>query len=172
MGAKLLAGKQILAVDDEQDILDIIAEELEEYGVELDRASSYEDAIEKMSSLTYNLVILDIMGVRGFELLEFAINKSMPAVMLTAHALSPESLKKSIELGARAFLPKDQLGQLAPFLEDVLTHSYHGAWKSVLGKLGGSFGKRFGPDWTKTEKEFWEKFDNDLDTNEAIIIRS
>ena len=63
MGAKLLAGKQILAVDDEQDILDIIAEELEEHGVELDRASSYEDAIEKMSSLTYDFVILDIMGV-------------------------------------------------------------------------------------------------------------
>src|SRR4030042_4090510 len=102
MGAKLLAGKQILAVDDEQDILDIIAEELEEQEVELDTASSYEDAIQKMSSLTYDLVILDVMGVRGFELLEFAISKGMAAIMLTAHALSPESLKKSIELGARA----------------------------------------------------------------------
>jgi len=172
MGAKLLAGKQILAVDDEQDILDIIAEELEEHGVELDRASSYEDAIQKMSSLTYDIVILDIMGVRGFELLEFAINKGMAPIMLTAHALSPESLKKSIELGARAFLPKDQLGQLTPFLEDVLTQSYHGAWKSVLGKLGGSFGKRFGPDWTKTEKEFWEEFQKDLEINEGTIIRS
>jgi DNA-binding response OmpR family regulator len=172
MGAKLLAGKQILAVDDEQDILDIIAEELEEHGVELDRASSYEDAIQKMSSLTYDMVILDIMGVRGFELLEFATNRRMPAIMLTAHALSPESLKKSIELGARAFLPKDQLGQLTPFLEDVLTQSYHGAWKSVLGKLGGSFGKRFGPDWTKTEKEFWEQFQKDLEINQGTIIRS
>jgi DNA-binding response OmpR family regulator len=169
---RLLAGKQILAVDDEQDILDIIAEELEEHGVELDRASSYEDAIQKMSSLTYDIVILDIMGVRGFELLEFAINRRMPAIMLTAHALSPESLKKSIELGARAFLPKDQLGQLTPFLEDVLTQTYHGGWKSVLGKLGGSFGKRFGPDWTKTEKEFWEQFEKDLEINQGTIIRS
>ncbi len=120
MGTSLLGGKQILAVDDEQDILDIIAEELEEYGVEVDSASTYDEAMDKMSALTYDLLVLDIMGVKGFELLEFAVSKKMPAVMLTAHALSPESLKKSIELGARAFLPKDQLGQLAPFLEDVL----------------------------------------------------
>ncbi len=172
MGAKLLAGKQILAVDDEQDILEIIAEELEEHGVELDRACSYEEAIQKLSSFNYDLVILDIMGVRGFELLEFAVTKRMPSVMLTAHALSPESLRKSIQLGARAFLPKDQLGQLAPFLEDVLTHSYHGAWKSILGKLGSSFGKRFGQDWTKIEKEFWESFEKDLEINQATIIES
>ena len=64
-----LKGKQILAVDDEQDVLDILGEELDDYGVELDRASSYEEAIQRLASLTYDLVILDIMGVRGFDLL-------------------------------------------------------------------------------------------------------
>jgi len=172
MVAAVLAGRQILAVDDEQDILDIIAEELEEYGVQLDGASSYEEAMEKMSAAAYDLVILDIMGVKGFRLLEIAVHRGIPAVMLTAHALSPESLKKSIELGARAFLPKDQLGQLAPFLEDVFTYGYRGTWKSVLDKLAGSFGKRFGPDWTKTEKEFWDKFQKDLEVSEATIIQS
>ncbi|MGB6066130.1 MAG: response regulator [Desulfomonilaceae bacterium] len=167
-----LKGKQILAVDDEQDVLDILGEELDEYGVELDRASSYEEAIQRLASLTYDLVILDIMGVRGFDLLEYATAKQIPVVMLTAHALSPQSLKKSIELGARAYLPKDQLGQIAPFLEDVLTLSYRSAWKAVFAKLGSSFGKRFGPEWRKSEKEFWEEFEKDLEVDESAIIQS
>ena len=115
MSSGLLKGKQVLAVDDERDVLDTIRDELEDYGAEVDRASSYEEGFQKISSLTYDLIILDIMGVQGFELLEHAVARRIPAVMLTAHSLSAASLKRSIELGARAYLPKDQLGQVAPF---------------------------------------------------------
>jgi CheY-like chemotaxis protein len=172
MARGLLQGKTILAVDDEPDVLDILAEELEDYGVEFERTSTYEDGIQKLPSLTYDLVVLDIMGVRGFELLEFATAKDIPVVMLTARSLSPESLKKSIELGARAYLPKDQLGQIAPFLEDVLTLNYQSAWKSLFERLGGYFGKRFGPEWRKSEKEFWEKFEKGLEVQKSTIIQS
>ena len=168
----ILNGKQVLAVDDEPDVLEILGEELEEYGVKMDTASSYEEGIQKISSLTYDLVILDIMGVRGFELLEYAVARKLPVVMLTAHALSPESLKKSIELGARAYLPKDQLGQIAQFLEDVLRLNYRSAWKAVLQKMGSSFGKRFGPEWRKSEEEFWRKFEEDLELSDSAIIES
>ena len=115
MKSSILKGTEILAVDDEPDVLEILDEELQEFGVVLDTATSYEEAIQKMSSLTYDLAILDIMGVRGFDLLVVAVNKKIPVVMLTAHAISAEALKKSIELGARAYLPKDQLGGMAPF---------------------------------------------------------
>ncbi len=172
MASNLLKGKQILAVDDERDVLEILEEELEEYEVELETASTYEEAEGKISGLTYDLVILDIMGVRGFELLAQAIARIVPVVMLTAHSLTTESLKKSIELGARAFLPKDQLGRLAPFLEDVLSLSYQSAWKSVFRKLGASYGRSFGSEWRRSEKEFWEKFEKDLDVNESVIIES
>ncbi len=91
MASNLLKGKHILAVDDEQDVLDIIREELDEHGVEFDSASACEEAIQRPASLTYDLVILDIMGVRGFELLEYASAKQIPVVMLTAHALSPQN---------------------------------------------------------------------------------
>ncbi len=114
MKKSILKGKEILAVDDEPDILALLDEELEDYGVNLDTATSYQEAIEKLSSLTYDLAILDIMGVRGFELLEVAVKKGIPVVMLTAHAISVESLKKSIELGARAYLPKDHCRQWRP----------------------------------------------------------
>jgi CheY-like chemotaxis protein len=167
-----LKGKQILAVDDERDVLDILSEELDDYGATMDNASTYEEAIQKMSSLTYDLVILDIMGVRGFELLEYAAERQLPVVMLTAHALSPQSLKKSIELGARAYLPKDQLGQIAPFLEDVLTLNYQSSWQRLFERLGGYFGKRFGPEWRKSEKEFWDKFEKDLGVQKSTIIKS
>ncbi len=172
MSSNILKGKQILAVDDEQDVLDILAEELEHYEVTLDTATNYQDAVEKLSSLTYDLAILDIMGVRGFDLLQLATMKKIPVVMLTAHLLTPEALKRSIELGARAFLPKDQLGKLAPFLEDVLSLSYQSAWKSLFNRLGASFGKSFGPEWRKTEKEFWDKFDKELGISDSVIIQS
>jgi CheY-like chemotaxis protein len=173
MGTSLLDGKRLLAVDDEPDILDVLREDLEKYGVLLDTASSYEEGFQKMTSYTYDLVILDIMGVRGFDLLMFATSQSTPVVMLTAHALNPESLKKSIELGARAYVPKDEIDRIAPFVEDVLTLSYQAAWKSLFERLGGLFGKRFGPHWRRSEKEFWDKFEADLGTvTESTIIQS
>jgi CheY-like chemotaxis protein len=172
MPASILKGKSILAVDDEEDILEILAEELEDYKVDYDTASSYEEALDKIASYTYDLVILDIMGVRGFDLLQTAVSRKMPVVMLTAHALSPEALKKSIELGARAYLPKDQIVKMVPFLEDLLMLSYQSTWKSALSRLGGIFGSQFGQEWRKTEKEFWEKFEKDLEIKESTIIET
>lgn len=161
MSGGFLKGRRVLAVDDEPEILDIIQEELEGYGVELDRAASYAEGARKVSSSFYDLVLLDIMGVKGFDLLQQAAARRLPVIMITAHALSPETLKRSVELGARAYLPKDCLGQLAPFLEDVLASDYQTGWKRVLEKLGGSFRKRFAPEWRKSEKDFFQKFEKD-----------
>ncbi len=172
MGSILLKRKQILAVDDERDVLDILQEELEAHQAKFDRASTYEDAIQRMSSLTYDLVILDIMGVRGLELLEYAVARNIPVVVLTAHALSPKNLKESIELGARAYLPKDQLGQVTPFLEDVLSLSYRPSWKSLFARLDRSFSRRFGPDWRESEKAFWDKFDKELEVSDLTSSES
>ena len=172
MPASILKGKSILAVDDEEDILEILAEELEDFKVDYDTASTYEEALKKLVSFTYDLVILDIMGVRGFDLLQVAAARKMPVVMLTAHALNPENLKKSIELGARAYLPKDHIVKMIPFLEDLLMLSYQSTWKSALSRLGGVFGAQFGQEWRKTEKEFWDKFERDLEITESTIIES
>ena len=172
MPEDILQGKRLLAVDDEPDVLDILEEELAEYKVRIDKSLYYDEASRKLASETYDLIILDIMGVRGFDLLEHCVKKGLPVVMLTAHALSPESLRKSIELGARAYLPKDQLGHIAPFLTDVLTMDHASGWKAVLRKLSGSFGKRFGPEWRKSEGEFWDAFESERDLKQAAIIES
>jgi DNA-binding response OmpR family regulator len=165
-----LNGKEILAVDDEDDVLQVLEESLTGYGAKLDSATSFEEARQKINSLTYDLVVLDIMGVRGFDLLQLAVAKNLPVIMLTAHAATPNAIKKSIELGARAYLLKDELADVPAFLEDVLQLNYQEVWKKSLDTTGVVFGKKFGPEWRISEKEFWQKLDNDLKLEKSVII--
>ena len=55
------------------------------------------------------------MGVNGFELLRIAEEKHIPALMLTAHALNEETLKKSAEEGASYYVPKEEIAQIDVF---------------------------------------------------------
>jgi hypothetical protein len=66
------------------------------------------------------MTILDIMGVDGYTLLEIATHRKVTAVMLTAHALSPENVGKSYKEGAASYLPKEEMANIASFLNDVL----------------------------------------------------
>jgi DNA-binding response OmpR family regulator len=169
--SEVLNEKLILAVDDEEDVLEVIQEELSEAAnCTLHTATTFERAQQYLVSYTYDLVILDIMGVRGFDLLQIAHNAGFPVVMLTAHAFTPEALKQSIELGARAYLPKEKLGSLVPFLEDVLKLNYHSVWKNALDHVATLFDKKFGSDWRTTEAEFWDEFEKKLSVEEPAII--
>jgi len=162
----ILNNKRMLVVDDEPDVLEVLKEEILSSAPEcrIDTATSYEKALELLTSWTYDLVILDIMGVRGFDLLRLATSGSypIPTVMLTAHAFSPETLKQSIELGARAYLPKERLGSIVPFVEDVLTYEYGHAWRRVLKLVEGIFGKKWGAYWRTTDSAFWEEFEQKI----------
>ncbi len=158
MGESPLNNKRILAVDDEPDILEILEEQFEEFeGLTIDTATDYQKAYHLIRSWSYDLVILDIMGVRGFDLLNASVHLGFPTVMLTAHALSVETLKKSIEMGARAYIPKEKLADIIPFLEDVLTLTHKPGWQSLFNRLGGFFNRAFGSEWQKDEKAFWEQ---------------
>jgi len=160
MAESILNNKRILAVDDEPDILSVLEEEITGAceGCIFEKATTYEDAVQKMISWTYDLVILDIMGVRGFDLLTLAVSRNFPVAMLTAHALTPEALKRSIELKARAYLPKEKLGEVVPFLEDILKHEYLPGWKLLLDKLTGFFNGRWGENWQRSDEKFWKEF--------------
>ena len=99
MTESVLDGKSILAVDDEQDILLL----LEEFILDscpncgIDKATSYEEAVRLLQFKHYDVVILDIMGVRGFDLLEMAVKRNLKVAMFTAHALTPDALKRSYD---------------------------------------------------------------------------
>lgn len=154
-----LKDKVILVVDDEQDVLETIEEELDMCLVH--KASNYDTALQYLLSYTYDVVILDIMGVNGFELLKTAVSRGFPAVMLTAYAVTPEALKKSIKLGAVSFLPKEKMFELESFLKDVVTDRGKPLWRKLFERLGGYFDNRFGPDWRERDK-FFKEFEKEL----------
>ncbi len=164
MAESILNEKMILAVDDEPDVLTVLEEEIRDAAPKcrFDKATSYQEAIERMMSLTYDVVILDIMGVRGFDLLELAVSRNFPVAMLTAHALTPEALKRSFEMKAHAYLPKENLGRIVPFLEDVLKYEYLPGWKLLFEKLKGFFTGRWGENWQKPDEKFWKEFEEKI----------
>ena len=109
--------KKILIVDDEPDILEVLEELLPMCKVS--KASNYEDARRLLESEPFDMAILDIMGVNGYGLLEIAKGKKIPAIMLTAHAFTPENLVRSIREGAASYIPKDEITRIADFMTDV-----------------------------------------------------
>lgn len=160
---ELLKDKVILVVDDEPDIVDTVKEVLDMCRVYT--AQDYDTAIQYLLSYTFDIVILDIMGVNGFELLKTSVERGFPTVMLTAHALTPEALKKSIKLGAVSFLPKEKMPELENFLADVVLGDGKPVWKKLFDRLGGSFNRIFGPDW-KLRDEFFKEFEQALKESE------
>jgi DNA-binding response OmpR family regulator len=172
MAESILKNKRLLAVDDEPDVLDTLHEELETFeGLILDRATDYESGYHLLRSWTYDLVILDIMGVRGFDLLNASVSLGFPTVMLTAHALTVEAMEKSLEMGARAFLPKEKMAEIVPFLEDVLTLSYPSGWHRLFDRLGSFFTAAFGPGWQIREKELRELAAQGKPLRDPVILK-
>jgi len=155
---KILRGKKVLIVDDEQDILDLLVQLLSACMV--DSASSFEEAKRLLETENYDIAVLDIMGVRGFELLEIANKRGIPALMLTAHALTEETLRKSAEDGASYYVPKDEIGKIDVFVADVIEarEKKKNPWVRWYERLGNFFDKKFsGPNWREQQREFWEE---------------
>lgn len=152
----VLKDKKILAVDDEEDVLDSLMEIL--WMCRVDTAASFEQARDLLESRTYDMVILDIMGVRGFDLLEIASRRKMPALILTAHGLNIENLKTSIRNGAAYFAPKERLGEIDLFLADILAAKggKKSSWALWGERLLDFFGRKFGEDWRDKDPEFWK----------------
>ncbi|OEU44523.1 MAG: response regulator receiver protein [Desulfobacterales bacterium S7086C20] len=153
---KILKGKRVLIVDDEADVLEYLMELLDMCKV--DRASSFEEAKELIETEFYHAAVLDIMGVKGYELLELANKKDIPALMLTAHAISKDNLKKSFEKGASYYVPKDEITQVDTFLADILEakEKKKNVWVRWYDRLSSFCDKRFGPNWRDDDPEFWD----------------
>lgn len=166
-----ISGKRILAVDDEEDILETIEDILETAVVE--RARDYESASQMIKTQRYDLAILDIMGVDGLRLLEETVAHGIPTVMLTAHAINPDTLMASIRKGAISYLPKETLADLDRLLNDLLGAHERGEppWKLLFEKLGRYFDERFGEGWKEKEKDFWKDFSRTYQVGKGIQER-
>lgn len=157
-----ITGLRVLAVDDEPDILETIVDVLD--GATVDCARSYQEAMSllnlDLTGIMYDVAVLDIMGVDGMELLTETTKRKLPTVMLTAHAMNPDTLKASISGGALSYLPKEELANLAEHISDVLEAVERGqsTWERLFNRMGNFFEKAFAPGWRSNDPEFWGSY--------------
>jgi hypothetical protein len=99
------------------------------------------------------------MGVKGYELLKIAKMMGLTAVMLTAHAKSPENIIKSYKSGAASFIPKEKVNEIEVFLTDILEAERKGRdpWWWWTKRLWNFWKTEFGENWEHPNKEFFEK---------------
>ena len=107
---------QILVVDDELIVRDSIKEWLEDESYTVDMAASGPEALDKLSTQAYHLMLTDIKmpGMDGVELLKRA-HKSFPdltVIMMTAYA-TVETAIEALKIGALDYL-------LKPFDPEIL----------------------------------------------------
>jgi DNA-binding response OmpR family regulator len=162
MGNKtLLHGKTVLVVDDEPDVLEVVSEMLDM--CEVHKAENFDKALDYLQNNSYDLVILDIMGVNGFELLKRAVARGFVTLMLTAHAATLDAMRESIKLGAAAFLPKESIGELKEVCEDlVLGKGKSFWWRKSFHKTSAYFAKDFSSRW-KDKEAFLQEVEEALD---------
>jgi DNA-binding response OmpR family regulator len=158
MQNNLTIGKRILIVDDEPDVLDSLEDLLTESIIT--RASSFEEAKEFLENQRFDVAILDIMGVDGYTLLQIARRQNVIALMLTAHAMSPEDTVKSFKKGAAYFVPKDKMANIQTYLNDILDahQEKKNPWLRWLERFTPYYNQRFGSDWQNMDKEFWDRY--------------
>ncbi|MFO7784209.1 MAG: response regulator [Thermodesulfobacteriota bacterium] len=156
----ILEGKRILIVDDEPDILETLEELLDMCLIDL--APNFETASKFLDKNTYDAAILDIMGVQGYDLLKIATQKKIPCIMLTAHALSPDNLVKSLREGAQSYVPKDKITEIPTYVAEIIEAAEKGKegrdvrWYSRLKPF---FDRKFGKGWREKDPDFWKDFD-------------
>jgi len=105
------AGERVLVVDDEPDIVALVAYHLAKSGFRVATASNGFDAIDQAGRERPSLIVLDLMlpGMSGFdtlaELRKDEATSRIPVLMLTARREEPDRVK-GLSLGADDYLTK------------------------------------------------------------------
>ena len=110
---------QILAIDDDPDLLELMSKMLSRIGAVTRLAETASDGLSALESEHYDLLILDLMlpDIDGYEVLTRIRADSrfddMPILILSARA-DPEAISRGYEIGADGYLVK-------PYLPNTLT---------------------------------------------------
>jgi CheY-like chemotaxis protein len=119
----LLAGWDVLVVDDEPDSLEVASRILRYYGARVHTASNGKEALDQVRSIRPRFIISDISmpEMDGWELLkELKLHRDMleiPVIALTAHAMVGDR-DRAIEAGFHNYLSKPLTA--ATFMRDLL----------------------------------------------------
>jgi two-component system phosphate regulon response regulator PhoB len=102
---------KILVVDDEEDILELVRYNLSREGYQVTGSLTGEDALRKIRSDTFDLIVLDLMlpGMDGLAFTKTVKNdsrlRSTPIIMLTAKGEEAD-IVAGLELGADDYITK------------------------------------------------------------------
>ena len=106
-----MAKEKILVVDDEEDILELVRYNLSREGYQVTGSLTGEDALRKIRSDTFDLIVLDLMlpGMDGLAFTKTVKNDSRlcstPIIMLTAKGEEAD-IVTGLELGADDYITK------------------------------------------------------------------
>jgi two-component system phosphate regulon response regulator PhoB len=106
-----MAKKKILVVDDEEDILELVRYNLSREGYRVTGTLTGEDALRKVRSDSFDLIVLDLMlpGMDGLAFTKTLKNdsrlRSIPIIMLTAKG-EESDIVAGLELGADDYITK------------------------------------------------------------------
>jgi DNA-binding response OmpR family regulator len=123
-----LKGKQILIVDDEEDLCEILQYNLNNEGFYTDVAHSAEDAMKKPLE-NFDLVLLDVMmgpmsGFKFADKLRKELKIEIPVIFLTAKDTENDKLT-GFSLGADDYVSKPfSINELTARIKAVLKRSY------------------------------------------------
>ncbi len=95
--------RNILVVDDEENIRLLFKEELEEEGYEVDTASNGLEALEKVKAASFDVIVLDIKmpvmdGIQALNAIK-NMNKDQPVILCSAYGEFKQDLSSWVSDG-------------------------------------------------------------------------
>ena len=99
---------RLLVVEDEPDLLNIVAKALREEGYAVDTAADGEEGLYKAREWDYDAIVLDVMlpKVHGFDVVRsLRQKKKTPVLLLTARGRVSDKVQ-GLDAGADDYLPK------------------------------------------------------------------
>lgn len=122
--------RRILAIDDDREMLDLLAQSLSKEGFDLSTAQSGEEGIELSRKYAAELILLDVNlpDINGFEVLRRLRRESdAPVIMLTARGEEVDRVV-GLEIGADDYLPKPfSVRELVARINAILRRAAKGA---------------------------------------------
>jgi two-component system OmpR family response regulator len=103
-----MVAMRVLVIEDEPDLLSVVAQSLREGGYAVDEAADGREGLYKAKIADYDALVLDIMlpGIDGWGLLrELRKTKTTPVLLLTARDSLPDRVK-GLDAGADDYLTK------------------------------------------------------------------
>jgi two-component system, OmpR family, response regulator len=99
----------VLLVDDDEDLMEIVAERLKSRGMDVDTVGSAEDALLCMGKKHYQAIVLDFLmpGMDGFDNIRI-IKKQQPdiRIILVTGQMMADDGREAIRMGADVVLEK------------------------------------------------------------------